>query len=88
MEAIIQRFTGQDPKPINYRGRGLGTAIVKMLIQFAMSRGLLQVKGSLSPHDLKDNPGLPDWYRRRGFEVLPGGNFGLGSIRMLLSQEC
>ncbi len=57
----------------NYQKRGLGTAMIKFLASYAKSESVKRIEGEVKPHDLKDNPDLPDWYRRRGFNVLMGG---------------
>ena len=36
------------------------------------SESLKRIEGEVKHHDFKDNPDLPDWYRRRGFSVVMG----------------
>ena len=31
-----------------------------------------RIEGEVKHHDFRDNPDLPDWYRRRGFSVVMG----------------
>lgn len=53
----------------NYQKRGLGTAMIKFLMSYAKSESVKRIEGEVKHHDFKDNPDLPDWYRRRGFAV-------------------
>ncbi len=53
----------------NYQKRGLGTAMIEFLKGFAKSESLKWIEGEVKQYDFKDNPDLPDWYRRRGFTV-------------------
>ena len=56
----------------NYQKRGLGTAMIKFLADYARSKCAKRIEGEVKHHDFKDNPDLPDWYRRRGFSVVMG----------------
>ncbi len=71
----------------NYRKRGLGTALLKFIVSSAKERGMQMVEGSLSPVDLVPNPDLPDWYKRRGFTVEGGGEFGCGRVYLDLQTR-
>ena len=53
----------------NYQKCGLGTAMIDFLREFAKSESLKRIEGEIKHHDFKANPGLPGWYRRRGFTV-------------------
>lgn len=53
-----------------YRNRGLGSLMLKLTVSVAKARHLRRIEGALSPHDLKDSPTLPDWYKRNGFVVV------------------
>ena len=53
----------------NYQKRGLGTAMIKFLASYAKSKSAKRIEGEVKHHDFKDNPDLPDWYRRRGFAI-------------------
>jgi GNAT superfamily N-acetyltransferase len=57
----------------NYQKRGLGTAMIKFLASYAKSESVKRIEGEVKHHDFKDNPDLPNWYRRRGFSVVMGG---------------
>jgi GNAT superfamily N-acetyltransferase len=56
----------------NYRERGIGTAMIKFLASYARSKSAKRIEGEVKHHDFKDNPQLPEWYRRRGFAVVMG----------------
>jgi len=49
----------------DYRKRGIGTAIIKQLLDHCKSKGLAWV-------GLVAEPGTTDFYRPLGFEILPG----------------
>jgi hypothetical protein len=58
------------PAPvIDYRKRGLGTALLELIEALARSEGFTRLEGWISGVDYKPNPGLPDWYRARGYTV-------------------
>lgn len=80
----LRRMLNWHKKPVNYRKRGLGSALLKFIIATASQRGLLEINGSLSQHDLMQNPNLANWYRRHGFDVSEGGNYGAGRIHLAL----
>jgi len=61
------------PRPVsNYRNRGLGTAMFTLLSKLAKSADYKCLEGWISDVDTESNPGLPDWYRRRGYIVTEG----------------
>jgi hypothetical protein len=53
----------------NCRGRGLGTALLRFVVEHARAQGASEIIGDLRLVDLSGELDLPDWYRRRGFEV-------------------
>lgn len=56
-------------RPINYRGRGLGAAMLKFIIESAQNMGISEVNGWITSDDLKVTPFLPEFYRNHGFMV-------------------
>jgi hypothetical protein len=56
----------------NFRNRGIGTAMVQLLADYARSKSAKRIEGEIKPHDFKDNTDLPSWYQRRGFTVVMG----------------
>lgn len=68
----IGSFPPEKWRVTNYQQRGLGTAMIKFLTDYARSNGAKRIEGEVKQHDFNDNPDLPDWYRRRGFYVVMG----------------
>jgi GNAT superfamily N-acetyltransferase len=60
-------------RTVNYRERGLGTAMIKFLENYARLHGAKRLEGRVKTHDLRNYPDLVNWYRRRGFAVVMGG---------------
>ena len=60
-----------EPKPIDYRRRGLGTHLLQFAIKKARQRGIKRICGSLTQKDINNNPNLVKWYEKHGFEILP-----------------
>ncbi len=52
-----------------FKRRGLGTVMLKQVVDFAKSKGAKSITGLISKQDADDDPHLLDWYRRRGFTV-------------------
>ena len=53
----------------NFQGRGIGTAMIEFLAEYARSMGAKRIEGHIKSNDLKINPDLPNWYLRRGFKM-------------------
>ena len=60
-----------EPKPIDYRRRGLGTHLLEFAIKKARQRGIKRIYGSLTQEDINNTPNLVKWYKKHGFEILP-----------------
>lgn len=58
----------QRPKR-NFRGRGLGSAMLKYVIAQAERLGVAGISGFITPDDARTTPYLFDFYRKHGFEV-------------------
>lgn len=69
-------------KGISYRSRGLGTAMLHLVISRASQLGFNLVEANLSPHDLAEDPTLPEWYCRRGFALVPAGGYGKAKVQL------
>lgn len=68
--AEIWRRCLRRPRPVySCRNRGLGTAMFELLGSLAKSAGFQRLEGWISDVDTRFNPDLPNWYRRRGFNV-------------------
>ena len=68
----IVSFPPEQFRITNYQQRGLGTAMVEFMINYAREKSAKRIVGQVKPRDFKDYPELPDWYRRRGFAVVMG----------------
>ncbi|MCG8349766.1 MAG: GNAT family N-acetyltransferase [Chloroflexales bacterium] len=55
----------------SYRGRGLGTALLRALTAWLRRRRVVVVRGFVRRSDLNEHPHLLDWYARHGFTVTP-----------------
>lgn len=69
-------------RSVNYRSRGLGTAMLRLLIARASNHGFKVVEACLSPHDMAEDPTLPEWYCRRGFTLVPAGDHGRAKVQL------
>ncbi|MHB9024022.1 MAG: GNAT family N-acetyltransferase [Armatimonadota bacterium] len=56
-------------KRVNYRRWGVGSALLRSIIDRATVRGFTSITGEIFLRDYQDNPHLPDWYRHHGFSV-------------------
>ena len=70
----------------SYRNRGLGSALLRFVINRARAGGFRGVTGRLAPIDLKESPTLPDWYQDRGFRVTMAANQLEGALELLLPE--
>jgi hypothetical protein len=82
--SFIRKIFGEPN--LNYRNRGIGSALLGLIIQLAKEHRMAVFVGNFGPEDLKANPDLPNWYRRRGFTILEGGDFGVGRLQMIIQQ--
>jgi hypothetical protein len=44
-----------------------------------------RIEGDVKHHDFKNNPDLPNWYRRRGFSVNAGDKKSAGVAKISLT---
>lgn len=65
-ERLMRRLNGE---PVTYQGIGLGTALLKAIIQFARDSKIRTIHGSVTPSDLNQTPYLLAWYQQHGFKV-------------------
>lgn len=66
-----KKITRDQLKPINYRGRGLGSTLMSFLIRYAGSHGFQVLYGNVYQQDLENNPKLLHWYQKHGFQLRP-----------------
>jgi len=55
----------------NYRRRGLGTELLKIVIEKARKKDVAYIRGYITNQGIADNPKLLEWYRKHGFTVTP-----------------
>lgn len=65
-------FPPQQWRTTNYQNRGLGTAALVFLADYARRKSAKRIEGKIKPRDFKNDPQLPEWYRRRGFAIVMG----------------
>ena len=58
-------------EPNNYQCRGLGTKILKYLIETAKLKGVKTLHTSLTEQDISNNANLIDWHKKHGFKIEP-----------------
>jgi len=84
----FREFRNSPAPVIDYRKRGLGTALLRLMEARARIEGFTHLEGWISDVDYKPNPGLLDWYRARGYTVTvtPGeeGAIKVATIRKSL----
>lgn len=57
----------------NVRQRGIGSALLVRMEDYARRFGASRIEGTILPSDLVDNPHLPNFYRNREYHVAPRG---------------
>jgi len=55
----------------HYRGRGMGSTLLRHIIDLACQHGLRRIYGFVVERDYQAMPHLLDWYARHGFTVTP-----------------
>jgi GNAT superfamily N-acetyltransferase len=85
MFTLIWRFPPVRVRTSNYRGRGIGSAIIEFLKDYAKTNGFRRIEGKVKQIDLDTNAQLPDWYRRRGFIVTDGVQGAAYQISLVLN---
>lgn len=56
-------------EPTDYRRKGLGTYLLKYIIDLAKSKNVKKVHGFLTFKDIDANPNLIHWYQKYGFKL-------------------
>ncbi len=67
---LLHRILGWRPQPINYRGLGLGSALIRHLIHYAREERFQSLRGQVFRADLENNTKLLQWYQNHGFEII------------------
>ena len=76
----FRRMAHCPQKPINYRTRGIGSALISLVVDWAKERKLIGIIGEISTEDLSETPHLLSWYAHRGFRFVEGGRSGKGQV--------
>ena len=64
----FRQLPGCQHPPVNYRGRGLGTALLRSMIEHSRQVGAKELCGEVFEQDVQNCPVLLSWYERQGFE--------------------
>lgn len=85
----MPRLRNELPQPINYRGRGLGSVLLRHFIAYTREQAFQVMQGQVFRADLENTPYLLQWYRQHGFEILPAPEHAppdlVASLRMSLT---
>jgi ribosomal protein S18 acetylase RimI-like enzyme len=77
------------PQSIDYRGRGLGTVLLRSLIAYSQGQGFQDIQGHVFQADLENTPYLLRWYQQQGFQLLAANEHDppelVASLRMSLT---
>jgi hypothetical protein len=65
----LKQLLSYSSKTTNYRARGLGSALLNLLINYAAANGVRCLYGRVYQQDLENNPKLLEWYQSHGFEL-------------------
>ena len=65
--SVIRQMITRQPK--TYRGRGLGSALLKHVIEVAKDLDVHVIHGSVTKVDMASTPYLLDWYKNQGFQI-------------------
>lgn len=68
-DKIFKLFHWQEPS--NYRNRGLGTHLLKHIIEIGKTKDVQLIYGCLIKKDLEINSSLIPWFVKHGFRIEP-----------------
>lgn len=86
-KSAILSSLGPPSKPLSFRGRGLGTALLQRFINYVRSKGLTRVYGSIAEEDLLSRPYLPEWYKKYGFKECAPYQYHVPGAKVFLCLE-
>lgn len=80
----LRGYLGWGAKTEDYRGCGIGAALLAAITRQATSAGLNAIEGAITASDLRETPALTGWYKSHGFVITekPPDAF---SMRLLLT---
>lgn len=85
--SVILNLMAPSSELLNFRGRGLGTALLQRFIDCVRSKGLTRVYASITQEDLSRRPYLPDWYKKYGFRMCAPYQYHVPSAKIFLCLE-
>ena len=65
----VRGILGWGAKTEDFRGAGLGSALLAAIICQAEAAGIARIEGCITSEDLRQFPKLTDWYEKHGFLV-------------------
>lgn len=71
--------SAQKQKGIDYRHHGLGSELLKFVIEQARNLGIRHIYGSIVQRDIDQTPNLLEWYQRHGFVLCQDSPRGLAN---------
>lgn len=75
-------------KKNDYRRRGLGTELLKLVIEIAREKNVACIQGIVTRQGIAENPKLLEWYEEHGFEVIPVAAPGANTSDAVASFLC
>lgn len=69
LQRCWDRLLGQYPRTKNYQRRGLGTLLLRLVMEEASRRRVRRITGVIVESDLSRNPHLVRWYIKHGFAI-------------------
>jgi hypothetical protein len=66
---FMRRLFGLPRLTLDYRRRGIGSALIREIITTARANGYHRITGEVKATDLARFPGLPNWYAAHGFTI-------------------
>lgn len=76
LQRFLRYFNLWKPSTIDYRQRGLGTALIAFVEESARLHHAQSITGDVVRRDYEAWPKLLEWYEKRGYEVIPVPNPG------------
>jgi len=71
IERMAQEQAKSNSKKKDFRNKGLGTELLKSLVEYALENDVKQICGSIVRLDIIRKPNLIEWYEKRGFRTGP-----------------
>lgn len=69
LQRWLRKLMGLPLRVISYRRRGIASALLAAVVAHAEAKNIPCIDGNIVERDRNQFPGLPDWYRARGFSL-------------------